>query len=228
MSFKHNFLFKIRSARGTTFLPIQGRTSGKTGFTLIELMVTVAIFTIITTVVIYENSKFNSSVLLTNLSYQIALTIRQAQVYGVSSKKVTVGNIIGSPYQLGYGVHFNVNSDSSKKSFVLFADANNNGIFNASEEISRTVIGQNNNISTICFQRKGTLGEKCHPAGNGKNSEATIRFKRPNLEARIRDNSTTNLIEYVKIVVSPLNDATIKRCVIVRTNGQISVKGTGC
>jgi len=195
------------------------------GFTLIELMVTISIFTVITTVIIYENSKFNSSVLLTNLAYKIALTIRQAQVYGVSSKKVTVGGVTGgSAYQRGYGVHFNVNDPANKKKFVFFADANDNGKYNVGEEISITNIAQNQMVSTLCFKRGGP--EICHHGqGNGRHSEGTILFKRPSSDAQLSDKQDGNSLEQIKIVLSPINDTSIKRCVIVNAGGQIAVKG---
>ena len=58
----------------------------KAGFTLIELLVSIAIFIIITSVAVWNNSQFNSTILLTDLGYEIALSVRQAQVYGITVK----------------------------------------------------------------------------------------------------------------------------------------------
>ena len=54
----------------------------KKGFTLVELLVTIVIFVIITGVVLVNSNKFDSSVLLHNFTYDVALTIKQAQTYG--------------------------------------------------------------------------------------------------------------------------------------------------
>jgi prepilin-type N-terminal cleavage/methylation domain-containing protein len=48
------------------------------GFTLVELMVTVGIFTIISGLLLARYSNFNQGIILTNLAYDIALTIRSA------------------------------------------------------------------------------------------------------------------------------------------------------
>ncbi len=56
------------------------------GFSLIELIVVTGIFTVITAVVLANNAQFNNSVLLGNAAYDIALSVRQAQVYGLSTQ----------------------------------------------------------------------------------------------------------------------------------------------
>jgi prepilin-type N-terminal cleavage/methylation domain-containing protein len=91
------------------------KRNSKRGFTLIELLVTISIFVILTGVVIFNESKFNSTILLTNLGYDVALTIRQAQTYGINIKEFNDEGF------LPYGVHFD-KSDDAKKSFILFAD----------------------------------------------------------------------------------------------------------
>lgn len=192
------------------------------GFTVIELMVTMAIFTLITSVVLYQNSGFNSTVLLTDLAYQGALSLRQAQVYGLSSKQL-VGSSGGS---LGYGVHFAAGTASLDDHihYTLFADANGNSVYNSGESVTTTTIGQNDHVQKICFYRSGAWD--C--ANNV--TETTIIFKRPNTEPFIGDSSgSANGIDRVQIVFSPINDATLKRCVIVNRAGQIAVQGpTGC
>ena len=57
------------------------------GFTLIELMVTLAIFTIMTSVIMANYPGFNNKIALEVLAQDIALSIRQAQVYGISVRQ---------------------------------------------------------------------------------------------------------------------------------------------
>ncbi|MBI2004934.1 prepilin-type N-terminal cleavage/methylation domain-containing protein [Patescibacteria group bacterium] len=54
------------------------------GFTLVELLVVVSIMLIITSTLLLQQRKFNSATLMRTLAYNIALSIRQAQVYGTS------------------------------------------------------------------------------------------------------------------------------------------------
>ena len=91
------------------------------GFTLIELLVTISIFIIVTSVAVFNNNQFNSSILLTDLGYQIALSVRQAQVYGITVK-APASCVVGSSscsFTSGYGIDFNINS---KTSYILFED----------------------------------------------------------------------------------------------------------
>ena len=54
------------------------------GFTLIELLVVVAIIVVITGLILANSNKFGGQTMLQNLSYDIALSLREAQVYGIS------------------------------------------------------------------------------------------------------------------------------------------------
>lgn len=91
-------------------------------FTLVELMVTIAIFLIITSVTILNYHDFKSKVSLQNLTNDIALSIRKAQSYAIGAKGTGSGL---KDFTNSYGIHFSVNSsgtglDGSNKSFVLF------------------------------------------------------------------------------------------------------------
>ena len=79
------------------------------GFTLIELLVCITIFVIMTALLLFKYGNFNQSVLLTNLAYDTALTIRTAQNYGLSVKAVkdaSGADVIcsSSNFQCAYGV----------------------------------------------------------------------------------------------------------------------------
>lgn len=71
------------------------------GFTFIELITVVAIMILIGSVTLFKHSKFSSDILITNAAYEVALSIRQVEVFGLSSKGV------GSQYRAGYGIHLN-------------------------------------------------------------------------------------------------------------------------
>ena len=58
-----------------------------------------------------------------NLTYDVALSIRQAQTYGISVRKFTPSGGSGQ-FAQGYGVSFQLPSPTT---YLIFADANANG-----------------------------------------------------------------------------------------------------
>lgn len=92
------------------------RVARRRGFTLVEMLVVLAIITIITTIVISGQSNYNKTLLLTDTSYTVALSARQAQTYGLGSRK------FGSVQNPGYGLHF---SSATPSSYNVFADTAN-------------------------------------------------------------------------------------------------------
>ena len=115
------------------------------GFSIVELVVTVAIFGIITSVILANNAKFNSATHLNNLIYEIALTVRQAQVFGISVRETEAG---AGEFGVGYGVYFDTSNDNS---FVLFADLNGNEQYDGTNElVDLLTIKGENRISQIC------------------------------------------------------------------------------
>src|SRR6185369_828665 len=101
------------------------------GFTLVELLISIAIFTMITSVAVFNHAEFNGSVLLTNLAYEIALSVRQAQVYGTTVKQSSDINTVR--FDSGYGVHFNT---AAPTTYTLFEDKfPPNHVYDATEDV---------------------------------------------------------------------------------------------
>lgn len=100
------------------------------GMTLIELLVVLAIFIVISTIVMYDYSSFKSSVSTNNLADDIALSIRKAQSYAIGVRGLS------ADFQYGHGAHFSTVTNpanylsGSGKSFILFADINVNNYYN--------------------------------------------------------------------------------------------------
>jgi len=86
-----------------------------TGFTLIELLVVLVIMTLMTLAFINSQSKFDSGTIMRGLAYQVALTIRQTQVYGTSV-------IQNSPGAASFGPVFGVSFGNSANSYFIFSD----------------------------------------------------------------------------------------------------------
>lgn len=169
----------------------------KGGFTLIELLVTLTIFSILTGVVLFNQQKFNSTILLTNLAYDTALTIRQAQTYGINIKEFNTGAGLNSSRFVPYGVHFDL---SKPKSFTLFADLDYDhesntlgGLYVPDQSgaclasngcVNIKNITRGNYIFDICAE---DVKEKVNSCRGGKSlSDLNISYKRPNPNAIIR------------------------------------------
>lgn len=190
--------------------PCSEKRSAERAFTLVELLVSIGIFTIITTIAVLNNGRFNSSVLLSNLAYEIALSVRQAQFYGITVKGTAADP---SKFNSGYGVRFDL---ASPTTFTLYEDVkplsgNPNHIKDAGDvdlEVFR--IQRGNRISKICVDTVCT------------NTIVDITFVRPNPDAFIRaaNNQTTGYNKADICVLSPQNT---KRKITVESTGQISV-----
>lgn len=175
------------------------------GFSLIEMLVVMSIFSLISMVVIANHSKFNSSVLLGNLAYDIALSIREAQVYGLSVRQ------FASEFQIGYGVHF-----SGTDSYVFFADINRNGLYdNPGDSIIQTYsLGRGHSILRYCADAE------CSDSASNNVTYLDVVFFRPDPDASFATNRGTSYSEANIVVTSP---AGATRTIAVQTTGQISV-----
>jgi len=182
-------------------------------FTLVELLVSVGIFAFMTTLMVAKYGTFNQSVLLTNLAYDVAVTIRTAQSYGLSVKGAG-GGVDANKFQSGYGVYFDSHMSGATK-FILYADIVENGIY---DEGGDDIVEQYNLkrgavIQYVC----SNLDLSC---GTAYDTYLNITFKRPDPSANIcLDNSCG--LSYARIIIKGTDDST--REVMVRENGQISV-----
>jgi len=179
------------------------------GFTLVEMLVVMAIFVILTTVTLANNSQFGGRITLETLAYDIALSVRQAQVYGIAVQRF---GDTGSDFGRGYGVHFET---ASPATYQLFADTfSGDGIYNDGELVRETTLRGGYRIVDLCIRSNGT--ETCGIA------ELDILYKRPEPDAYIRANSGAQLYEAGRIILeSPRTD---RKSILIEVAGQIAVQ----
>lgn len=100
------------------------------GLTVIELLVVISIFLVITGVTIFQYGNFRSNVSLQNLTDDIALAIRKAQSFaiGARSSDIRNPNISTNPitFNRSFGIHFSLSETNSPiegntKSFLMFS-----------------------------------------------------------------------------------------------------------
>ncbi len=93
------------------------------GMSYVELIVVLSIFSIMSSIVLFNYRDFQSQVEIKSLANNIALKITQAQKEAMSGKTTTVGS--GDSWQPSYGLFFGKNSP---KNFIYFADLDNSAL----------------------------------------------------------------------------------------------------
>lgn len=179
------------------------RAKHSRGFSLIELLVVVSIIIVISTVILARYGQFNGKVLLRNLAYDVALSIREAQVYSTSGKIGT-----GSS-SLNYGVYF-----TSSTQYILFADTDGNGKYNSGEAVEVLKLKAGYTISDFCAQTATT--DDCNI------TKLHITFKRPDPDAIIKTDLASSGYQSATIILHSQTGDT--RTVTVTLTGQIAVQ----
>ncbi len=185
------------------------------GFTLIELLVTISIFVILTTIVLFSQKDFDNSILVGNVSYDIALTIKQAQNYGGGVRESPFLSAGTTNFTSSYGVYMT----KGAKNFTLFSDTNpvNNDFdgtcaVGADECLTKYAINRGLSISKVCVGTAASCVEV---------TKLVILFSNQKLDAKIFGDGGATPQSYAKITVSSPKGATSS--IIVSNIGQIYV-----
>ncbi|NVN97287.1 prepilin-type N-terminal cleavage/methylation domain-containing protein [Candidatus Nomurabacteria bacterium] len=210
------------------------------GLTLIELMVVIGIFMIISGVAIFNYGNFNSTISLQNLTDDIALSVRKAQSFAIGARGISDG-VSEVDFNKSYGVHFSKNTapdttklESSSQSFLLFStkgdldyDINSNlacGKIN-SECIEYFNIMTADSIKDIKIT-KDSVEESI-----GATDTLDVVFTRPNPRAYFCHKSGSNSspcnienISSVKILISNGQEVEKFRAITIQNTGQISIQ----
>ncbi len=192
------------------------------GFTLIELIVVIAIFALITSIALFNQGKLNSTLLVTNLAYEVALAVRESQTYGVGVRSDgTSGNFEG-----GYGISFDITRPTE---ILFFTDKDKNHLADAGEIVSRLII-QNQRGNKIVALCRGTAGTTCSSVGGSPHQVGILNiiFRRPNPEAiflsyPVGGGSESDNAEGPAYIVVNTPEGDNCRVVVVEQTGQISV-----
>lgn len=207
------------------------------GFTLIELLVVLAIIIVITTIALTSQSTFNKTLILTNTAYDIALTIRSAETYGLGSKAV------GAVANIGYGVDFQKGTPAT---FTLFSDTYpaagigachptldatapdaepGDCVYQAaqSEKVLGYTLGNGVTISNFCAFIAG--GWVC---SSGTLTSLDISFARPNPVAFISTNGVYSVATPASAACITVSQGGNSRYIAVNAAGRITGNATSC
>ena len=202
------------------------------GFTLIELLVVFAIITVIMAVVFTSQSTFNQTLTLKNTAYDVALTFRVAETYGLGSR--SIGGVAAN---VGYGIHL---SNATPGSFILFGDTTggpactpgmldcNPGDYvyeSGSDSLVRTyTLGNGVTISKFCANNGSVW--YCSGDSSGLTS-LDISFARPNPDTFVRANGIPS-VTYVSACLALSSPQGGLRYVAVAPSGEIGAIATSC
>lgn len=198
------------------------RFSSKQGFTTVELMVSVAIFLVITGFSLASYPAFSNRVSLDLLAHDLALTIREAQVYGLGVRRS------GQSFPT-YGVHFDL---QNPKTFLLFVDTSEpiNGRYDGEAELVQkyTITGKEE-VKFVCAGTGGqsyaelSASDRVTYCGN---DALDITFTRPRPDAKIcvtpPGEASCVIAADAGVVVQAASGDT--RTGVTYTSGQITVK----
>jgi prepilin-type N-terminal cleavage/methylation domain-containing protein len=216
------------------FLNKKIKQNSNRGFTLVEMAVVAGIFGIITAVVVYKYGDFTSNLLVSNMAYEIALTTRQAQVFGVGVRGFEIEG--ERDFNYPYGVFFNLNDGSSaeemqSRNFILFVDRNDDlrcgsGALGGDADTCTCAPGDEC-LDQYSMQRNIRLTEIKVGVNNcfvDVVTSVAVSFKRPNPEARIKNQGNGNDgFSFVQLKVEAPGSGINPSYVLIRNNGQISV-----
>lgn len=187
------------------------------GFGLIELLVSISIIVLVTSLVLIRHSAFNSALLLRSQTYEIALQTREVQLFAVSA----IGQ--GADFRNQFGVHFDTATDENYR-YAIFRDANGDSYYSGtSEEFGGEQGFLDDRFEVRTIRMSGGADDGATP------SELSVVFERPNFDARFFSAANTELdagraeIDIARRGVTGTGPETLRTLEITRT-GQISVQ----
>jgi prepilin-type N-terminal cleavage/methylation domain-containing protein len=183
------------------------------GFTLVELLVVISIATIITTSLVFQQSSWNDQLAVKTQGYEMALMIRQAQIYSLSVREDTGGS--GDKFNIGYGVYF----DTDNTRYIYFADRNGNQMYEPGEEIEVKTFTKGVLIKDVC----GIAS--CIYFGGGPMQKVNISFLRPDPKANMMlTNNGGQKKDDPPVSITLKSPRGVLSLVKVEANGQVSIQ----
>ena len=204
-------------------------------------MVVISIISILAAVLIVSQNNFNKNTLLTDTAYTVALSVRESESLGLSSKGVAI-----NVSNVGYGVHFG----DSASSYLQFADtypaigvqhqlcihaatdANTpaarpgdcNYTSGSDQLIQQFNFTKNFTISKLCWivPTYNSGAWNCFTPGTGQSLD--VVYERPNTQAMMSHNNggvISNAVTQEDIeITSPQGGL---RCIYLNNYGEITV-----
>jgi prepilin-type N-terminal cleavage/methylation domain-containing protein len=208
----------------------------KEGFSLIEFVVVISIFAIMTSISMFNYGEQRVTIETNNLAQDVALTIRQAQVYGISASARNLG---GEEFNVEHAADFfenqivDVTKDRSvrgvafifdKNHIILYEDVDRDGIFIEKKDViidERRIISNRINFLNAQLYTESELITR-------EEGVVDISFERPYPDATIHWRKNIGIKEsgvvYDKVDIYMGGEIGVPRYVTVNSIGNITVK----
>lgn len=189
------------------------------GFTLVEMLISVGIFTVMSGIILANYPEFRSRSALDGLASEVALVFRQAQIYGISVRRDSAQSFKGV-----YGVHVTLKVD---KKIVIFSDIDSNYVYSPQSDIvvEEFTLNGGAKISALCSNPEVFSRQGMSCKGNEIDTSITVFFERPNPDAIFTINSELADAPVSNVALDISNrSGSYKRSIQIFTTGQISVR----
>ena len=202
--------FSLTSRSRTNQLPSSLRQGARAGFSLLEVIISLAIIVIIVSILLVQYEAFNSEVLLRSQAYEMALSIREAQVQAVS--------VLGAraDFRQEHGIYI-TRATPDRYQFFVDSDTADPVVYDAGEEVGAPLyLDARYQISRICINNNNCGTEV---------SELTVYFDRPDFDAYFTTRDYSGSITNAEIHITPVLGASAsERVVAISSTGQITVQ----
>jgi len=205
-------------------------TKYTSGYTFIELIIVIAIFSIISSVVLFNSGSFSSNISLQNTTADIALQIKEAQSDAISGRLNDAINLFGDKYyRPTYGIVFQKNNTE----FTKFVDlpVSQNWVFDklssncdsSSPECLKIV--KINGFDYISDIRVGNVGDSPSDYISIDDSDVlNVSFQRPFPDAiiAVEDNGVIAIYNIAEIILTSTKSG--NRKIIINAAGSIAIE----
>lgn len=176
------------------------------GVSYIEIMVTIAVISIVSTVVITDYSRSEQRKKVIYTAQQIEQDIRKAQIFSLTGKK----NSVISERPCGYGVSFTKNSSL----YTVFQElcAGSNKVYDAGEEIENISLLNHTIINNLSVY---------DPAGvlTGSPNSLNVFFNIPFADIFINN---TDKATFSRVEIEITNNAGFNKILTIKNNSEVS------
>lgn len=193
------------------------------GFTLIELLVSIGIIGLVTSIVLVRYGSFDSTTILKNAAYDVALALRESQIRSISVVRGPVTQE-GVSFDFAYGISLNAGDDS----YTAFRYASSTGQPRYEGDDAELIDvlklpGRAIHVVDMCTQ-KGDTDQTCGL------TRLDVSFRRPEFNALIYAIDSNNVplsnpeeITETQVFLTSEKDEDDRFVVKVTQFGQISV-----
>lgn len=190
------------------------------GFTLVELLVVISIFAIMTTVGIFSFRSYEDATELNNLALDIALFIRRAQAVGIAGADVNFDP--EAPTETDpTGIFFENNGTSLSNTMILYRDVSPEGgsgynYYNAGDIVlDQATVPSSGELSFYRWRASPPLCQKL-------NVDVSVNFLRPRPEPHVYT-GTGNALNLSPVFGITEIVSGIEKFIIIENTGQIRV-----